>query len=750
MIGRQVSHFYIIRVLGNGGMGVVYEAQDTRLPRSVAIKFLNSTLSRDADALRRFKREARLASSLNHPNICTVLDVEESDGDGLPFIAMELLHGRSLKARLTADPLQLREILDIAEQVADALAAAHDQGIIHRDIAPGNVFLTESGLVKLLDFGLAKHFPSLDRDAQSTEDLTATGAVAGTIQYMAPEQLGQDASVDYRCDLFSFGAVLYQMATGARPFDISPRNALVSAIQFQPHVPVLQLAPQRPPELERIIDKLLAKRPEDRYQSARTLRTDLVGLRRTLQVTTPPAKEVMLSGGASVAVLPFEIIGDREPIRLQFRDGLAEDIRSLLSGLRDLRVAPRTSTLNLIGRSVRDIGKQLEVTHVLEGTIQHSVDRVRVTANLVEAAHERLVRPALRIERRIEDPLTTQDNTAHEVFAGIAPFLRRAPSKAYTREPEAYHAFKRGQHHWKSCYAGGWRPAIEHFQYAIERDDRFALAHVALADAYNFLGFYHLIKPNLAFGVARRAAERALEIDDTLASAHVEIALAKFGGDWDWDGSEDSFRRAIALDPTNPLAHAQYSWLLMILRREDAAVAEAQKGHALAPTSRLVAGARAQTLYMGGRYDETIEICTECMRFDPGFVFAVQLRGLCHLAKSARQPAITDLEQATALTHRMPYHLGLLGRCYGQFGMRGEALGIIAELQNRASDSYVPPQSYVFIYAGLGERDRALEYQEKAYADGASPFNYLIPAIRDLYALDPYHKERLKQMRLVL
>ena len=304
MIGQHISHFYILRQLGSGGMGVVYEAQDTRLPRSVAIKFLKPTLSADAHALKRFKREAQLASSLNHPNICTILDVEE--GEGQAFIAMELLHGSSLKDRLAAGALRLDEILAIGVQVADALAAAHDEGIIHRDIKPGNVFLTESGLVKLLDFGLAKHFPTNDGNAQATDNLTAAGAVAGTLLYMSPEQLDVDAPVDYRCDLFALGALLYEMATGTRPFDNSLGDGLVSAIRFQPHVPLRQLSPECPAELERIIDRLLAKRPDDRYQSARTLRNDLEALDATPKEpkrwATPPRRHAPRSEGPPAAL----------------------------------------------------------------------------------------------------------------------------------------------------------------------------------------------------------------------------------------------------------------------------------------------------------------------------------------------------------------------------------------------------------------------------------------------------------------
>ena len=380
--------------------------------------------------------------------------------------------------------------------------------------------------------------------------------------------------------------------------------------------------------------------------------------------------------------------------------------------------------------------------------MQHTDDRVRVTATLIDAEHERIVGPAFRIERRFGDLLETQDDIAGKVCEAVVESLAEAPQRRYTAVPEAYHAFKRGQHHWNSCFSGGWRAAIEHFEYAIERDSRFAMAHAALAGAYNFLGFYCLIKPALAFGVAKRAAERALEIEDTLATAHLQIALARFGGDWDWDGAEDAFRHAMALDAANPLVHVHYSWLLMLLGREGAALAEARQAQQLAPTSRLVAGARAETLYLAGRYDEAIAVCDECLRFDHDYVFAVHLRGLCYLAQSMRDEAVKDLERTATLSNRTPFHLGLLGRCYGQFGMRDNALRLVDELQAVDADTYVPPQCFVFIYAGLGERDRALEFQEKAYEDGASPFNYLTPCIRTLYALDPYHKKRLEQMRL--
>jgi serine/threonine protein kinase/tetratricopeptide (TPR) repeat protein len=746
VIGHQISHFYIMRTLGAGGMGVVYEAQDTRLPRSVAIKVLKEELSKDLDAVRRFKREARLASSLNHPNICTILEVSEDEAQS--FIAMELLEGASLKSRLLVEPLALGEIIDITSQIADALGAAHDQGIIHRDITPGNIFLTNSGLVKLLDFGLAKHFPTSGGDAQTTDDLTSKGAVAGTIHYMSPEQLAGCAVVDYRCDFFALGSVLYHMATGARPFDIQPRSALTSAIRAQPHMPMRQLAPHHPVQLERMIDRLLAKHPDDRYQSAETLRADLDALRRG----TKTAASVALSaaGSTSLAVLPFDIVGVADANAVALSDGLATDLSSRLSRLDDVWVAPRTSIRALSGQSVREIGKRLGVDLILEGTLQRTADRVRVTANLVHAAHERPVLPALVIDHAFRDALTTQDNIARDVCDAIAAVLSRSASKRHSQEPEAYHAFKRGQHLWKTCFQGDWRPAIEHFEHAISRDPQFAPGHVALASAYNFLGFHCLVKPSLAFAVAGRAASRAMAIDPMLGAAYIEMAVAKFGGDWDWDGAEQAFRQGLTLDSANAPGHIYYSWLLMLLGREDAALAEAQRGQALAPSSRFVAAARAQTLYQGGRYDEALELCNECLRFEPTYVFALHMRGLCYLTTSMHEKAVADLEQAATLTRRAPFYLGLLGLCYAEFGMRDRALGVVSELNEQPADTYVAPQCYVFIYAALGERDRALEYQEKAYEDGASPFNYLFPGIRELYALSPHHKKRLEQMRLIL
>ena len=745
MIGRQVSHFYVIRNIGSGGMGVVYEAQDTRLPRSVAIKFLKPPLAKNVNAIRRFKREARLASSLNHPNICTILDVDE--GDGTLFIAMELLSGHSLKDRLASGAMSIEEILEIGIQVAGALTAAHGQGIMHRDITPGNIFLTGTGVVKLLDFGLAKHFGSSDDGGMTTEDLTQTGVALGTVHYMAPEHFLESSPLDHRCDLFSFGAVLYQMATGARPFEARTKSDVVSLILEQPHIPLRQLAPHQPPQLEDIVDRLLAKRPDDRYDTASSLRDDLLAMKRRDHSISDRRTGSDARRCVSLAVLPFEIVGSPGPLSAAFRDGLAEHICGLLTQVKNVRVAPRTSTRHVALAPIRDIGRRLNVQALLEGSIQENRGRIRVIATLVDAANERSLFPTITVDHEFEELLTAQDGVAREIVDRLAGSLAREPGTS--QDPEAFYAFKRGRHLLKRSLAG-WRGAIEHFQYAIDRDDRFALAHASLAEVYNFLGICCIVKPAAAFGVARQSIERALEIDDSLSQAHTELGLAKFGGDWDWEGAEQSFRRAIELDAGNALARVYYSWLLVLLGREAAAFLEANVGHIGAPSSRRVIAGHAETFYLARRYEEAIEVCEECLTLDPDYVFATHLRGQCYQMKAQYGEAIRDLERAATLAGRAPFYLGMLGHCYGEAGMRTQVLELLSEFDRQQREMYVPPQCYVYLYTGLGDRARALEYQEQAYRDGASPFNYLAPNIRDLYALDPLQKKRLEQMRLVL
>lgn len=730
---------------------MVYEAQDTRLPRSVALKVLKPGLVGDVTAARRFRREANLAASLNHPHICTILDVDEVDGQTI--VAMELLRGRSLRQRLAEGPLPLEDIVKVGIRVSNALAFAHERGIVHRDVTPANILLTDNGLVKVLDFGLARRLhPSEDGSTTETQ-LTADSRVPGTAPYMAPELFTAPLTADHRCDLYALGTVLYEMATGAKPFDASSRLDLIALILDEPHIPVRRLAPQQPSGLAVIIDRLLAKRPADRFESGREVQAALEAL---LDVVAPPPAPVVTQASEPkhIAVMPFTLAPPDDEELGDLAEGLTEDLRSCLSGVPQLRVVPRTLTLQSAALSTREAAERLNVQLIASGHIERADDQLRAEVTLTDA-RQNSVWPVMAAHAPVADTFAAQDQIAQrltELIVGHVTSRVARPSRARpgTDHGDALSALKRGQHHWQDRFFGGWLPAVEQFERAVTIDPGYAHAHVALAGAYEFLGSFCVMKPKLAYDVARQSVMQALELDDRLASAHLQLGLIELGGKWDWEASEAAFRRALELEPNNATCHVCYSWLLTLLGRDVAAFDEAQIAHTLAPRSRFVISGRAMTLYLARHYDDAVALCTECLRADATYIPATTIRGQCYELQGKVSEAVADLEHNVTLTNQMPYFLGLLGHCYGLAGMRTKAMALLTLLDQQARERYVPPQCYVFIHAGLGSREQALEFQERAYEDGASPFNYLAPYIRPLYALDPRHKERLAQMRLTI
>jgi eukaryotic-like serine/threonine-protein kinase len=741
VIGRQLSHFYIVGPLGSGGMGDVYEAQDLRLPRSVALKVLKPSLVENATAVRRFGREARLAASLNHPNICTILDIGEADG--LSFIAMELLQGESLKQRLRNGPVPLETLLDIAVDVTRALSVAHLGDITHRDITPGNIFLTEGGVTKLLDFGLAKALVVDDADAATSEAVTEIGIVPGTLHYLAPEQLLSEP-VDRRSDLWALGAVLYHAATGARPFEARSKSDVMSQILSRSPMPPRRLVASLPIEFEQIVMRLLEHQPERRYQRAADLLKDLNTLRNQRRPAEAPAPRVR--SNLSVAVLPFTIIGDENEIVRSFRDGLASDTAWALQQLPGIRVASRTSTDSVRGLPVRTIGEQIGVEHVLEGSVQQAGDRIRVVAGLVATASEERLRMPLRLDVPAADILSAQDEATRQITAAVKSAATRTRPVA---EPEAFVEYQRGLHAQRELFSGNWTAVIEHATRAAEIDPSFAPAQVMLADTYNSLGLLSLMKPRVAFQKARAAAERALAIDADLATAHAALGLVRFGDDWDWNAAEAHFRRALDIDPNLAAVRVHYSWLLMLLGREAAALAEADRAVSTGRTRFVVTGA-AVTHFLAERFDESIALCDDILDSSPEYLFAIYQRGQCYHMKGMHPTAQADLERAAQIGGRAPFYTALLGKSYGESGMRDRALAIVREFEEMQNRRYVAPHCYVYVYHGLGERERALQYQEDAYRDGGQPLNYLSPFIRNLFSLDPTHRDRLRQMRLTV
>ncbi|MGH7597342.1 MAG: protein kinase domain-containing protein [bacterium] len=565
MIGQTISHYKILEKLGGGGMGVVYKAQDLKLDRFVALKFLPPHLSADEEEKKRFIHEAKAASALDHPNICTIYEIDETE-DGADcvrrmFIAMAYYEGETLKKKIERGPLPIDQTLDLAIQIAQGLAKAHEHGITHRDIKPANVMITKDGIVKIVDFGLAK--------LAGVVGLTKAGITLGTPAYMSPEQ-ARGEEVDHRTDIWSLGVVLYEMLIAQLPFRGEYEAAMMYSILNEEPKPLADLRADAPNKLQQIVEKAITKNPDQRYQHIHEMLTDLSALKKQLESESAKESDSEKKPAPSIAVLPF---ADLSPQKDQeyFCDGMAEELINALTKIEALKVVARTTAFSFKGEKldVREIGRKLNVETLVEGSVRKAGNRVRITAQLVNVVDGYHLWSE-KYDREMEDIFAIQDDIAQQIVAALKIKLIGEPSvplvKRYTENLEAYHLYLKGRYYWNKRYEGLLQKGMECFGQALAKDPDYALAYAGLADSYSILGIYHFLPPKEAFSRAKAAAEKALKIDESLAEAHTSLGAIGF-----------CYDKALDIDPNSVVALAYIAFPYFQKAMYEEAIASLQK-----------------------------------------------------------------------------------------------------------------------------------------------------------------------------
>jgi serine/threonine protein kinase/lipoprotein NlpI len=702
------GRYEIIEELGKGGMGKVYRVEDVKVKEEVALKLIKSDIASDKRTIERFSNELKMARKIRHKNVCAMYDLGEEKG--IYYITMEYVPGEDLKSFIRrAGPLNAAKAIFIAKQVCEGLTEAHRLGVIHRDLKPGNIMIDREGNARIMDFGIARSL--------KTKGTTGSGVIIGTPEYMSPEQVDQE-EVDQRSDIYSLGVILYEMVTGRVPFE--GETPLLVAIKHKNEIPKdpKELNHQIPDDLSRLILRCLEKDRERRYGSAEELwkRLNTIFMIR-------PTEEVEAKRTNSIAVLPFADLsphGDQE----YFCDGLTEELINTLTKIEELQVASRTSSFQFKGKghSISEIGRNLKVQTVLEGSVRKAGNRIRITTQLINVADGYQLW-AEKYDRNLEDIFSIQDEISQAIVEKLKVRLflteRQKLRKHFTEDLEAYNLYLKGRHFVNKRTGEGIRRSIDLFLQAVERDPKYAMAYQGLAEAYTLLSYYSSFPPKEAFPKGKEAAAQALKIDNTLAEAHAILGVNMIMHDFDWAGGEEELKKALVLNPNHAMAHFWYGWYFLWRGRFDEAVERMKHAQKLEPLSLVINCEIGLAYYFARQYNRSIEQYQKTLDIDPDYSYYPHLyRGWTYLQKSLYEEALAEFEKEKEIKEGWdPVVVETwMGIAYTKQGNRVKGQEILSRLLD-ASRRYTSPYHIALLNFALGREDEGFQWLDKAYEE---------------------------------